>query len=375
MRGLILRPRSCLWLALTLLAASPAAQALDPRVSLHDYQHDTWRRKDGAPGSITSLAQSSDGWLWIGTDHGLYRFDGLSFQRFQSPTGQRLLSARISTLTGKANGDLLVGYLDGGVNLIRHGDIVPLPAWNAARVDMVFDIAADQDEVWICTNSGLVRYAKGSWQQIGDGWGLPKRTVEEATLDQYGQLWVVSGDEWFKLDRAARRFRPTGRAGEAGAFFAPDGGMWRRSGNRIERVPSGYQGAPLPRLETNRHLFRQTHDLFDADGNLWLLRAPNGIARIRKQDLPASASFDPSTLPAERLDQAWQLSNPQIIGMLEDREGNIWAMSTSGLERFRNRRIRTVALPDGADIASVAADGQGQVWAGAANLDGLWAIG
>ncbi|MTV38951.1 sensor histidine kinase [Duganella radicis] len=371
MRRLITR----LCLAAGVLACGSQAWALDPSVSLNDYHHDTWRRKDGAPVSIVTMAQTTDGWLWVGTEQGLYRFDGLHFERFRAPSGRALLSSRISTLTATLGGDLVVGHLDGGINLIRHGDIVPLPAWNASKVDTVYDIMVDDDgTIWICTRSGLVRYSKGAWHNIDASWGLPQKTIEEATLDQYNQLWVLVSSEWYKLDREARRFQPTGRRDEEGAFFAPDGAMWRRKGELIVRVPSGQIGPALPRREATRHLFRQTRDMFDADGNLWVLRSPNGIIRIRRQDLPRADSFDPLHLPSERLDQPWQLSHPQLTGLLEDREGNLWAMSLSGLERWRNQRIRNIVPPEGVSLLSLAADGQGRIWAAADHLDGLWDV-
>ncbi|MBJ7313615.1 two-component regulator propeller domain-containing protein [Rugamonas sp. CCM 8940] len=72
------RPWHCLFLFLLLgLLLTRPARALDPNVRLEDFRHDTWRMKDGAPSGITSMAQTADGWLWIGTQAGLYRFDGL----------------------------------------------------------------------------------------------------------------------------------------------------------------------------------------------------------------------------------------------------------------------------------------------------------
>lgn len=358
-----------------MLSGLPQAWALDPAVSLFNYHHDTWRRQDGAPVSINAMAQTSDGWLWIGTEQGLYRFDGLRFERYRSPTGQLLLSPRISALTATTSGDLLVGHINGGVNLIRQGEIVPLPAWSAAHVDTVYDIIADHDDsVWICTRSGLIHYAKGAWQTVNASWGLPQQTVQEGTLDQYGQLWVRQTNQWYKLDRETQRFNATGQPGEDNAFYAHDGTMWRRKGKLIVRVPNAQRGPAQPREESRRYRIAQAHHLFDADGNLWLFGTPNGIARIRKQDLPASDSFDPTLLPSERLSQGWQLSSPRVTGMLEDREGNLWAMSSSGLERFRNQRIRTIPLPDNVTVPTLAADGKGRIWVGGVNLDQLWDV-
>lgn len=351
------------------------ALALDPGVSLHDYRHDTWRRRDGAPGNISSIAQTTDGWLWIGTFDGLYRFDGLSFERFQPPSGRRLRAPRISTLAAGGNGDLLVGYLEGGIDIVRGGELLPMPGAATMPPDPVYDIAADVDgAVWIGTSRGVLRVAGGAWQAAAADWNLPAARAEEFTLDQYRQLWALVGGAWYKLDRERRRFVAVARPPGKGTFFSPDGQMWQRRGHLIERLDSGRAGPPLPRDERTRHYYRQLDDMFDADGNLWLLRGPGSVARVRRQDIPRAGSFDPSTLPAERLDQSWQLSGMVATGLLEDREGNVWVTTRNGLERFRNQNIRTVAVPQGADLVTLAADATGAIWAGAQHMDGLWAV-
>src|SRR3954451_19169066 len=82
--------------------------------------HESWTFKDGAPGSIQSLAQTSDGYLWLGTLSGLFRFDGSRFERFGSGDGDPLTWTSIPALFAPTTGGLWIGYAYGGFSFLKN---------------------------------------------------------------------------------------------------------------------------------------------------------------------------------------------------------------------------------------------------------------
>ena len=103
-----------LWIAATaLFALVPAASALDPHKSLTQYTRRVWTQQDGLPqDTIRAIAQTSDGYLWIGTDDGLARFDGYEFTLFNKSNGD-LPSNSITALAATPDGSLWIGTSDG----------------------------------------------------------------------------------------------------------------------------------------------------------------------------------------------------------------------------------------------------------------------
>jgi ligand-binding sensor domain-containing protein len=108
-----------IWLLLVLALQTCPALALESKVPLGEYHHDIWTGKDGAPGEVACMAQTADGWLWIGGSGGLYRFDGVRFHRFEPWSGGEAPKRPVTSLTALRNGDLLVGYIYGGSNQYR----------------------------------------------------------------------------------------------------------------------------------------------------------------------------------------------------------------------------------------------------------------
>src|SRR3954471_10991616 len=108
-------PRFKRWMVFCGLLAFGAfpASALDPNQPLSQLHHTTWTAKDGLNGAVVTLAQTVDGYLWVGTSDGLFRFDGIIFERYKPEQGQ-LPSTAISTLLALADGSLWIGYVAGG---------------------------------------------------------------------------------------------------------------------------------------------------------------------------------------------------------------------------------------------------------------------
>lgn len=101
-------------LAGILLAAIPCMFALDPTLDVSQYAHTAWKIRDGAfKGDIQAIAQTPDGYLWLGTAFGLLRFDGLRTVTWQPPPGQSLLSSDIRALLSARDGALWIGNAKG----------------------------------------------------------------------------------------------------------------------------------------------------------------------------------------------------------------------------------------------------------------------
>nr|WP_314547066.1 triple tyrosine motif-containing protein [uncultured Massilia sp.] len=323
------------------------AAALDPAVQLADYHHEIWTAKSGAPPNITTMAQTRDGWLWLGTTAGLYRFDGVRFSRFVDRNGAALPSGGVSSLHAKENGELLVGYLLGGMIALRDETFRTL----ASDTDLAasYQLTADVDDsVWAATVKGLLRYHDGRWTTFGADKGFPGAMADAVVLDHAGRLWASSrNDGLYLFDRARTRFVRADDGGTTDDIVpAPDGKIWqgRRGHWQLLPAPPGMPPTgPGHRLATSG----ASTGLFDRDGNHWALQCPTGICRIARARLHGLDRFEVARIATERLDQPWQLSNLTPQWILEDREGNIWVATRAGLERFRHNRLLPVPLPAG----------------------------
>src|SRR5205085_2838267 len=120
------RPARALAVACALLLSAPRAQALDPKKALSQYVHDVWTTDRGLPqNAITSLARSADGYLWLGTEEGLVRFDGLRFDLLDASVSPGLTGVASSSLVADERG-LIVGSRRHGVGRLARGALRPL---------------------------------------------------------------------------------------------------------------------------------------------------------------------------------------------------------------------------------------------------------
>lgn len=356
--------------ALLGIVSSRAACAQDPGPTFADYNHAVWTASDGAPVQVTHMAQTPDGWLWLGTPNGLYRFDGVRFYPFAATNGAHLLSPRISELAAQPDGDLYIGYEDHGLSVLHaDGRLDHLaPATKDSPVHWTNDVKRDRDgTLWVATSYGLRHLKDGRWSTLGAAQGCPDKDVVIA-LAPDGQLRAAKHNQLFRYDRTAGRCVPTELRNANGGLseriegfrMSPDGRLWAGADRYLALVAAPAAGAVVP----PRYLGQGSGStaVFDRAGNLWALRCPTGVCLAASAGKRAGDFIDLAAATTARLDQRGQLGSlaPRVV--FEDREGDIWLGSPTGIERFRRNTLRPLELPAIKGDFHIAPDADGSVW-------------
>jgi len=176
-----------------LLACCPGVSALDPSLDISQYAHTAWTFRDGfSVGNLFAIAQTSDGYFWLGGEYGLFRFDGVRAVPWQPPAGQHLPDKFVFKLLAARDGTLWIGTFEGlvtwdGARLIRH------PEFDRRKVQSLLE--DHEGTVWAATWSSESRFARlcamrgGSSQCFGDD-GVLGRFVTALYEDSSGALWV-----------------------------------------------------------------------------------------------------------------------------------------------------------------------------------------
>src|SRR5688500_6689847 len=156
---------------------------------IHQLAHETWAARDCAPAEIRVLAQTGDGYLWLGTVSGLVRFDGVRFVPFRPRGNDSLPAAGVRALMTARDGTLWVVWETGAVSHLVDGRLTTdgvrdglAPAFRLAessRGDMVAG-----------TETGLARLANGRWKDIGSEWGFTGTEARAVWFDRSDALWV-----------------------------------------------------------------------------------------------------------------------------------------------------------------------------------------
>ena len=328
-------PRALLYVAVVCaLAASPRAQALEPRESLGSFGHQTWQTETGLPqNSVHAIAQSADGYLWLGTDGGLARFDGYSFTVFDSHNTPALQS-----------------------NQVRHL------------------LAASDGSLWAATAAGAVRLQGGRFTRFTSEQGLPGDNVWSFYETRPGNLWCVTAEGLAAFD--GKRFKSYPSAGTeelTGAIAAGENASLLVGTHRGVRV---FRNGRFARSAVEATLSDVGPDaiLVDHSGQLYigtrkglLTVSELGTRSYTERDgLPSRAV---TTLFADRESAVWvgtdaglaRMSNGRverfpagsalaastILCIFEDREHNLWVGTDAGLTILREQAFLTYGMREG----------------------------
>ncbi|MCE9667713.1 histidine kinase [Myxococcus stipitatus] len=365
-----LRPLTCI---LLLMCLPHEALAASRATTLHDFHHTAWTQKDGAPAGIWALAQTRDGWLWLGTASGLYRFDGVSFERHDLLPRDSLASRSISSILATRAGDLWVSYSFGGTSIRRASGAVEHMLPGGLPLGAPVD-SFDEDgsgRVWARTPQGLYIHEAGGWRET-TAWGLPRSAWTTFTRDAEDRVWLQGAAGTFLLKKGASRFERVdlGLEADEGLWLGPDGRLWRTPRGKPLRplVAPGLQPEPprKARLDTDRGWSSSTQVLARR-GEVWRVGCrASGLCRV---PLPPEGgptlSFQETT---DRFSARDGLSSDSAMTAMEDREGNIWVGTQSGLDRFRANDVTTLRFPNDAIYFALVVDDSGTAWSGSATM-------
>lgn len=327
-------------IVLLLWAAGPAF-AVEADRTIFQYKHTGWSVTDGAPPAVYALTQGRDGYLWVGSSTGLYRFDGIAFEHVPLRS-EDADPSRVSALLSARDGTIWVGYRSGKIATYS-GSVLRLDRSVPGSDAYVMNLVETQDgAIWATLgrpDRALLRRFGGQWQEIGVDWGLPAEWLIDTLVAREGSLWVTTQQSILVLRKGARHFERVGRPdGHATVSEDPNGRIWL-SDDSGTRILAGHQAGDLTGIVfPTPAAARSFRARFDRQGNLWGTNGA-GLFRLRSPAAMRDRSRTSTTARVERFTKEDGLTSDSTASVLEDREGNIWIGTSLGLDRFRTANV------------------------------------
>lgn len=324
---------------------------------------------EGAPNAIRAIAQTPDGTIWLGTTNGLYRYDGVRFERMPPSSPKPLQSDCIYALLVTPDGNLWIGHEWGGISVYRNGQQTPID--NPDLHTVFYMRGGPQGAGWAITGNGrdliIARLMAGQWKtwvrQPFTSW------VNDATSGKDGFLWLLFHDRLFVISPFRQEMQEVAPRSFADASLAVDGrGMaWLITRDAMHRLlpPSAQAPAHLGPALHRPAVKEGGRVVFDGPDTFWSVEDDNQVRRYGLQDGKAVTRLGTLWKSPYRLPILGENLHDQAS--LVDREGNLWLGTNKGLERFSPSTFRPVMVEDPAQGHEVSPpyairDGAGAVW-------------
>ncbi len=333
---------------------------LDPAKEISQYVRNTWGTNQGLPAdSILALAQTPDGYLWLGTEEGLIRFDGVAFTAFNKRNTPALLGDEVKALLVGSDGSLWIGTHGGGVTRLAHGQFRTFSSRDGLSSNSVLSLFEDSAyNLWIGTDGGGLNKLTGNEITAYTNLeGLPDNSIFAIAEDVDGELLLGTRKGLRKWSRSGRCLAISPNTPLNGAYVralrrGSDGALW-----------VGTSGQGLYRLANSSVTHFTVHDGLrsnsvwalaeDSARSIWVGFGTSGITRLH--DGKASSFADDAV-------------EVGTLALYSGKEGSLWVGTVgAGLKRFKNTRITTLSKAEGLSsdtTLAVMEDSHRALWTG-----------
>lgn len=328
--------------------------AVDPTIPPGQYVYEVRTADDGLPQtSVTAITQTADGYLWVGSDIGVTRFDGVAFKHYERSRTPGIAADHVYSLAALSDGSVWAGTVD-GITVGRNGEFRSLGREHGLPGNNVWAILERRDRsIWVGTSGGIAVYRNGRFRGYTSRDGLPSNDVRALAETADGTLWIATTGGLARMtDGRIEAFRDERLPKHPfSALAAEDDVLW-----------IGTKGGGLIRLDGESMTHFTTRDGLGSDyiftltptstGALWIGVSGGPITRLYQGRFTTFGGDDQST---------WTI--------FEDRDGSIWFGDPRGLGRFKSPRLGALGAEEGlaGRIAlAIRQDSKGAVWVGTA---------
>jgi signal transduction histidine kinase/ligand-binding sensor domain-containing protein len=334
------------------LLLCPCALALNPALDVSQYAHTSWKNRDGfTKGIIYDVSQTPDGFLWLATEFGLVRFDGVKPVPWEPPRNQSLPSNNVRRLFAARDGTLWISTINGLASW-KNGTLTQYPELSGFAVGRAFQDR--EGSIWAAARGT----AFGKLCQIRNdnakcsGENVLGPFASRVYEDGKGNLCVGTGNGVWRWKPGPPEFYLLSKE----RAFVPDvaedldGALLITTQGGLGRLIDGKMQMAYPYPARLRGL--DARILRDRDGGLWAGTFAGGIVHFHQGRTDVFSQSD-------------GLTGDNVLGSFEDKEGNIWVATANGLDRFRETPIVTFTIRQGLsnspDTAVLAAR-DGGIW-------------
>ncbi|MCP4152667.1 MAG: response regulator [bacterium] len=354
--------KKIVYLLLFVLITTALQYPLDPDKKITQYIYDVWGTEEGLPQmTVNEVIQTRDGYLWIATQEGLVRFDGVRFKVYDKKNNRQMTSNWLRRICEDRRGNLWLGTEGGGIMHFNEDGFTAITKKQGLSHDSVRALLEDANgNLWIGTLKGLNCLKDGKLKVYTTKEGLSSDNVRALCRDSKGSLWIGTkggGLNCFKDGTFTTHNSKEGLPGNDiwSIYEDREGTLWMGTGNGLSRFKDGKFTNYTTKHGLSENSINRVRG--DREGNLWLGTYGGGLNRWNRKD---------GTITSFTKNQGF--SDNIIWAIHEDREGSLWIGTCSGgLNRLKDGKFTGYTTKEGltnANVQAIYEDRKGNMWFG-----------